>query len=599
MEFLKLKESKKDDIMLINVIYNQPSPQTNWTDTIDVIYKDLTTGKKYLETIVNPTMDVYFTKPEFQNYDYPKYTMPIEQLEIKTISCKNAPGDIAKIAGGKFKQYYDACKECKNKKAMKNLHKYKYVMASDYDPESYYRIQFSCHYLNDKKKPIDKLYSDIEVDGINHPGMVTGGVAPINAITLIDEKTRTSYTFALRNEKNPQIEELENNLNDFVKECHDMFDESYGEFKYKIVFYNEEDELKMLKDYFNLIHTLKRDFILFWNMNFDANYLMDRIRELGENPADIMCHPDFPIKRCYYYEDRKNFAVKLKKDTFTISDYTVWIDDMLVYAGIRKGQSELGSVRLNVIGQKELEDEKLDYSEEANIKTLPYVNYKKFLLYNIKDVLLQYGIEQKTNDVDNLYTRSIMNSVAYKKVFSQTALLRNRCYVDYLKQGYVIGNNINIDYERDFNDDEEEEKEKFAGALVGDPLLNSDKNGMTINGVKNKYVRKYVIDFDYSSLYPSIKISHNIAPHTLVGKIQLKEKIYDRYTAFEMNNEKGDMYDSGKDFVENMLCQNPVMTGVRWFNLPNTMEILEKVAIYFGKDTSKIIPEKNVYKREG
>ena len=35
---------------------------------------------------------------------------------------------------------------------------------------------------------------------------------------------------------------------------------------------------------------------------------------------------------------------------------------------------------------------------------------------------------------------------------------------------------------------------------VGDPLLNSDKNGMVVNGVKNKYVRKYVIDFDYSSL---------------------------------------------------------------------------------------------------
>lgn len=65
-----------------------------------------------------------------------------------------------------------------------------------------------------------------------------------------------------------------------------------------------------------------------------------------------------------------------------------------------------------------------------------------------------------------------------------------------------------------------------------------------------------------------------------------------------MNNEKGDMYDSGKDFVENMLCQNPVMTGVRWFNLPNTMEILEKVALQFGKDSSKLKSEKNVYRRE-
>ena len=174
---------------------------------------------------------------------------------------------------------------------------------------------------------------------------------------------------------------------------------------------------------------------------------------------------------------------------------------MILYAQIRKGQSELGSVKLNIIGKKELGDEKLDYSEEANIKTLPYVNYKKFLLYNIKDVLLQYGIERKTSDLDNLYTRSILNSVPYKKFFSQTALLRNRCYVDYLKQGYIIGNNINMDYDKDWDSDEdEEEKEKFAGALVGDPTLNSVKNGMDVNGVKNQYVRKYVIDFDFSSL---------------------------------------------------------------------------------------------------
>jgi len=598
MEFLQLKETRREDVMLLNVIYNQPSAQTNWIDSLDIIYKDLATDKKYLETIVNPTMDVYFTKPEFQNYDYPKYTMPVEQMEIKNISCKYATRDIAKIAGGKYSEYYRQCVETKNRKRLKNLHKYKYVMASDYDPESYYRIQFSCHYLNEKPKPITKMYSDIEVDGINVEGFVKDGVAPINAITLIDEKTRKCYTFALRNEKNPQIEELENDIEGFKQDCHKMFDESYGEFDYNIIFYDEKDEIVMLRDYFSLIHTLKRDFIMFWNMNFDANYLMDRITELGYNPADIMCHPDFPSKRCYYYEDRKNFAVKMKKDAFTISDYTVWIDQMILYAQIRKGQSELGSVKLNIIGKKELGDEKLDYSEEANIKTLPYVNYKKFLLYNIKDVLLQYGIERKTSDLDNLYTRSILNSVAYKKVFSQTALLRNRCYVDYLKQGYVIGNNINLDYDKDWDSDDEEEGDKFAGAIVGDPVLNSVKNGMLVNGVRNKFIRKYVIDFDYTSLYPSIKIAHNIAPHTLVGKISLDEKVYDKYTAFEMFNDKGNMYDSGKDFVENLLCQNPVMTGVRWFNLPNMMEILEMVGNEFGKDTSKLVPEENKYRRE-
>ena len=125
MEFLQLKESRKDDIMLTNIIYNQPSAQTNWVDSIDVIYKDLSTNIKYLETIINPTMDVYFTKPEYRNYDYPKYTMPIEQVEIQNISCKHATRDIAKIAGGKYAEYYRQCVETKNRKAMKNLHKYK------------------------------------------------------------------------------------------------------------------------------------------------------------------------------------------------------------------------------------------------------------------------------------------------------------------------------------------------------------------------------------------------------------------------------------------------------------------------------------------
>lgn len=465
MEFLQLKETKKDSVMLLNIIYNQPSPQTNWMDSLDIIYKDLDTGKKHLETIINPNMQIYMTKPEYQNYEHPKYVLPVEQCELKTVSCKYATRDIAKLVGGKYEAYYRECAQTKNRKAMKNLHKHRYIMASDYDPESYYRIQFGLHYMNEKPKPITKLYSDIEVDGIDIEGFVSDGVAPINAITLIDETTRKCYTFALRNEKNEQIQELENNLDEFKKECHSMFDESYGEFEYNIFFYDEKDEIVMLKDYFNLIHVLKRDFLMFWNMNFDANYLMDRITVLGENPADIMCHPDFPIKKCYYYSDRKNFAMKMKKDWFTISSYTTWVDDCILYAQIRKGQSELGSVKLNIIGQKELDDEKLDYSEEANIKTLPYVNYKKFLLYNIKDVLLQYGIERKTSDLDNLYTRSILNSVPYKKVFSQTALLRNRCYGEYLKQGYVIGNNINMDYDKDWDDDDDEEKEKFAGAI--------------------------------------------------------------------------------------------------------------------------------------
>lgn len=602
MKFLQQKNTRTEDLMLVNIIYNYPMKETEWKDSIDVIYKDLSTGEKVLEHIMEPGMDIYMTKPEYRNYDYNKFVLPIDQVEKVNVSCKSVEKDIARLAGGRYAEYYKAMAQTGNKKMTKNLHKYKYVMASDYDPESYYRIQWGLEYDNNSTKKITKLYSDIEVDGINYVGVPTDGTCPINAITILDEETKISYTFALRNEKNNQIYELEENIESFYKECHELFDEFYGEWEYKLLFYDEKHEIQMIKDYFKLIHRLKRDFIMFWNMHYDANYFINRIRELGENPAEIMCHPDFPVKRCSYYADKKNFAVKNKKDSFTVSDYTVWYDQMLLYAQIRKGQSELGSVKLNIVGKNEIGEAKIDYSEEANIKTLPYVDYKKFLIYNIKDCLLQYGIERKTSDLDNLYTRSLMNYVAYKKVFSQTALLRNRAYVNYLHQGYIVGNNVNMDYDKswDSDDKDDDEDDSFSGALVGDPELNSDKNGMTVMGKKTKYVRKYVVDFDYSSLYPSIKITHNIGPHTLVGKISLKEKVYDRYTEYDMgaNKDKKYQYDAGKDFIENMLCNNPIMTGVRWFNLPNMTEILEKVAYKFGRDDAKkIIPEENIYRR--
>lgn len=605
MKYLEQKFTKTENLMLINIIYNKPSKNNDFIDSIDVIYKDISTGKKYLEHIENPPMEIYVTKPEYRDYDRGAYVLPIEKVDPFKTTCKNVLRDISDIAGGMYKNYYFECIKTRNSNRLKNLHKYKYVMASDYDPESYYRIQWGLEYNNNTPKKLTKLYSDIEVDGIDVPGFVDDGVAPINAIALVDEVSRNIYSFLLRNPKNPQIQELEDNIDNFKEKCKEQFEEFYGEWEYKFIFYNEEDEIKMIKDYFMLIHLLKRDFIMFWNMNFDANYFIDRIVKLNYNPIDIMCHPDFKDKQCYYFRDTNHFDIKKKKDWFTLSDYTVWVDQMILYAQIRKGQSELGSVKLNIVGKKEIGEQKIDYSEEANIKTLPYVDYEKFVLYNIKDSLLQFGIERRTHDLETLYISSLENYTPYRKCFSETVLLRNLSYVNYLNQGYIVGNNLNIDYDRKWNEPEdEEEEEKFAGALVGDPVLNTSKNGLPILGRNNKYLRKYVVDMDFSSMYPSTKISHNIGPHTLVGKIRLQEKVYDRYTAHEMKHEGKkkdeviDRYDSGKDFMENILCQNPIMTGVRWFNLPNTMEVLEKFAIKFDLNHDKLTPETNIYRRK-
>ena len=57
MKFLKQKYTKTENLMLINMLYNKKRNKKE-DDSIDIIYKDLSTGKKYLEHIKNPPMEI-------------------------------------------------------------------------------------------------------------------------------------------------------------------------------------------------------------------------------------------------------------------------------------------------------------------------------------------------------------------------------------------------------------------------------------------------------------------------------------------------------------------------------------------------------------
>jgi hypothetical protein len=234
-------------------------------------------------------------------------------------------------------------------------------------------------------------------------------------------------------------------------------------------------------------------------MAFDIPFIIARIEELGYEPREIMCDRDFIKPELYYRKDTFHYDFKTRNDSFTISSYTVFIDQMMQYIKIRKSGGELKSVKLNAIAKLEVGDEKLDYSDEANIKTLPYVNYKKFVMYNIKDTLLLHAIENKTHDIDNVFARAITNGTGYQSLFSQTILLKNRAYISYFEQGYIIGNNRNVDYSKPRDPAQERiedrEREKYAGAIVGDPKLNGHV-GIELFGKPSRWIFAHVCDFD-------------------------------------------------------------------------------------------------------
>ena len=580
MKFLRRQNT--NNLMLINVIYHQPSKYNNWQDCLDIIYKDTRTGEKFLECIENPPMEVYFTKPEYRTYEENQNFMDIEKTYPVICSYKDLVYDIAKELGPEYSKMMSELTKQKRFAERKNIHHNKYVFGSDMDIENWYRIHWELEYGNDDDKKITKSFLDIEIDAIDIPeGYGQPGECPINAVTIIDDDSNTVYTFLLRNDKNPQIAEFEANIKQFVQECHDDFDEFYGVMDYRIYMYDREIDL--IVDIFKLINTIKPDFCMIWNMAYDIPYIIARLQTLGYDPVDIMCHKDFVMKELFYKKDTRNFKIENKSDYFKISSYTAFLDQMILYAALRKGQSELRSNTLSYISQVELNDDKLDYSEEANMKTFAYVNYWKFVKYNIKDVLLQLGIERKTNDIENIYIRSVANVTPYNKIFKQTVFLMDRAYLEYYKQGVIIGNNLNIHYgideedivevELELDDDDEttevESKDKkFAGALVADPELN-DYMGIEIMGVRSKYAFNNVVDMDFSSMYPNIIIPYNNGPHAMIGKV------ISRYIPPEKVDEE--KYDAGQDLVDNMLIDNPLNFGTKWLDLPDGITLDEMI----------------------
>ena len=579
MPFKKLKGRR---VMLINMVYSKPSKLTDWHDHLTVVYRDMITDRKEILTIEDPEVNLFVVKPEFRNFRKPRHFMTMDRLDKVTVKYKNVLYEIAKIAGPDYVEYYKTHTTARDRK---QLLKYPYVLGGDIDIITYYMTLWNEQCGNDERKNLTKGYLDIEVDQIDYDGAIARhGECEVNAITLVDDKANTVYTFLLYNGKNPLIKDFKDNINEFKSKLHQMFDESYGVLDYKLFMF--EDEVVMLTQFFKLVHTLNLDIILIWNMAFDIPYLMDRMRELGMDPREHMCSKQFPTRTLYYYEDTRVFEFANKKDYMQISDSTYYIDELIIYAALRKSKGAVKKVNLGAVAQTLLKDGKLDYSDVGNIRTLPYEDYERFTAYNIKDCLLQMGIERKVHDLDNLYLISTGNNIAYKDALKQTVTFRGLMYSYMKKNGIVLGHNVNFDqggakydeYGDPIMDEDDDDEDSFVGAINGDPKLNK-ANGLLIYGKPSKYLYGLVIDFDFSSMYPNSIVAFNIFATTMIGKLIIDTSVlknpYD--------------IDTGKEYVEDLIHGDPSFIGQKWHNLSTYEDLSAKMdALVARKKLNKV-----------
>ena len=547
---MKLKSYFREDenVLLLNTQYVPPmkdeATQKYSKGVLYLIYRDLDTREKKVRKIIDPESSTFITKPEYRTSfkTQRKYIedYKVDRYDVRYWYMTKFIRDMVK-EDGRDTEYLKICDY-----APKEVFKWRHTYFADYNICDYAMISYLLE--NNCVVPdtnISAAFLDIEGDvyGLTS-SEVDEASYPINAVSVVipfDEKGRkfkhpNVFTFLLRNHiRYKQQEYFEDHLDEFIKECHEEFDDKYDKPNFIINVY--DDEVKMLRSLFAVLHKLSPDFILIWNMGYDIPTIIKRLIVLGENPMNYFCHPDFETGYFRYnYDNIYKNDFKNKCESFDCTSYSLWCDQMLNYAGVRKSKSDYGGNSLDNVAGIELKAEKRKYDKKTvNVLNGAIEEYWNFVKYSINDVLLQYGIDKKTNDLQALFEQSLFGGTRFSKTLKQSVYLKNVFAIDYFNTDIVPGNNCNVNYEK-YKDEERAVTEEsylsgdsyddidLPGALVGDPTLNMH-TGVCLFGIPSNSYFKYAYDLDFGALYPNSKITANIAAHTQYGRIIAKEQV--------------------------------------------------------------------------
>jgi len=312
--------------------------QGNKFDILIKVMKDEETGEKIIESIEDPDFTYYVTEDEHTLEEQVNY---IEKEKVREVTTpySNIVKSVAYETGQE--DFFWNCIKNKKFSQAKAVFLDPNVHGSDMDLEDYYiGLHYSEYPVEKSKNEFTKGFFDIEVDSMHIIGFPSPETAecPVNAISFFNDSNMTLYGLFLRNPDNPLIEEFETNrLKDFKKKIKQKYKEKGLDIKLKLIWYDEEDELSLIADFFCLINTLRPDFASGWNIfGFDIEYLINRIVQLGATPNDIICAEDIPYKYNYLYKDTRNQDPGDSGSSFNCTNYTNFIDGMLLFANLRK-----------------------------------------------------------------------------------------------------------------------------------------------------------------------------------------------------------------------------------------------------------------------
>ena len=248
-----------------------------------------------------------------------------------------------------------------------------------------------------------------------------------------------------------------------------------------------DNEYDLLSRYLDLYEEINPTIVTGWNIDyFDTPYVYNRIKNvLGDSHAKRLS----PIGECFYSPYRNRYFIA----------GVSYLDYLSLYKNYT--YKELDNYRLDTIGLLELNKGKVDYT--GNLDDLFRDNVEKFIEYLLVDVEIVVGLEEKLQFTDLARAICHAGHVTYEDFVYSSKYLEG-ALLTYLKKKNLVAPNKPADREERMQELRDNNEEKFIGAYVKDPIV-------------GKY--EWIYDLDLTSLYPSIIMTLNISPETIMGKV--------------------------------------------------------------------------------
>ena len=339
---------------------------------------------------------------------------------------------------------------------------------------------------DDTPKQHNIVYFDIEceIGGTLTSEYIKSAPMKMTSVALYDNTTQMWYCLIL-DEKKQLTDTKENNR--------------------EIRRFNTEAD--MLSNFLDLWEEIDPTIITGWNSGFfDVPYMYYRMcNVLGKEQASRLS----PLRKLNFTEWDQSQPIELGGINH--------LDYMLLFKKYIVKQEP--SYKLNDIGEKYVKLNKIEY--EGSLDRLFQTDINKFIEYNLRDVEIIIALENKLKFIDLTVAICHLCHVPYEQIYLST-VLNDGAILTYLKRQNIVSPNkpttVNPSLKESTNDE-------YAGGYLKDPTPG---------------LYEWVIDLDFTSLYPSIIRSLNMGIETLIGRIVNSGKYDNQWSYAELTEMDSD-----------------------------------------------------------